>query len=747
MAGDEAYQSSDFLKATGLYRESFSRIPDGTATKQLKEGARERYAQAAVQAARVKNRSGDRAGAIQLLDEVLDESVFPTYQPALTYRAKLDDPITTNPSATIEHGRKVDEVRRMLYLAEGEYNLGNFDKALQGYQDVLSLDPYNKAARRGMERANAAISDYADAARDQTRAELLSQVSANWELNTPKDATGPLAVGQGGVILDPANSGPNLKQKLDNLIVPQVVFEDATIEDAIEYLQAKAREIDPEIIEERRGISFVLSLGSRNDSPEIAAILSKRFSLRLQNVPLREVVKYVADQTGTGFVVEPYAVVFRPLAGLTDELIVRRYSVPPTFLSQSSSASSGQTDVFSDAPDSASKLAPRLTAQEYLESTGVPFPQGATASYSSVTNELIVKSTAQGQDLVSSVVDAINSREPIAVVIETKFIRITQETLEELSFDTALDGLNASGNLLFGGGTVGNGVGSSFDSSPISSGLRSGDFATSGDPINSLLDSGIAGSDALSADSQAVAPGFLSILGQVDANTFGVLLRGFNQKKGTDVMVQPSVVTRSGEQATINSTRELIYPTEYEPPELPNSVGITDDGAGNTQASDVSSFPVTPAHPTAFETRPIGVQLEVQPTVSEDRSTVSLTLAPRVDEFLGFINYGTPILSGSGDATANFTTEVTSNEILMPIFDVMKLNTTVEVANGNTLLLGGLLSESVEMVEDKVPILGSIPLIGKLFTSESHRREKTAVMIFVTVRIVDPSGKEIQTRN
>jgi hypothetical protein len=52
-----------------------------------------------------------------------------------------------------------------------------------------------------------------------------------------------------------------------------------------------------------------------------------------------------------------------------------------------------------------------------------------------------------------------------------------------------------------------------------------------------------------------------------------MIMRGLAQKKGTDLMTAPSVTARSGQKATIEIIREFIYPTEYEPPELPNSVG------------------------------------------------------------------------------------------------------------------------------------------------------------------------------
>jgi hypothetical protein len=99
-----------------------------------------------------------------------------------------EDPVRTNPALTVEHAKQVEEVRRKLYEGGGNYDLGKFKEAKQAYEDVLRVDPYNKAARRGMERVNAAESDYYKAAYDSTRAELLAQVDAAWEEAVPADS-------------------------------------------------------------------------------------------------------------------------------------------------------------------------------------------------------------------------------------------------------------------------------------------------------------------------------------------------------------------------------------------------------------------------------------------------------------------------------------------------------------------------------------------------------------------------------
>jgi Flp pilus assembly secretin CpaC len=77
----------------------------------------------------------------------------------------------------------------------------------------------------------------------------------------------------------------------------------------------------------------------------------------------------------------------------------------------------------------------------------------------------------------------------------------------------------------------------------------------------------------------------------------------------------------------------------------------------------------------------------------------------------------------------------------LPVFRVRKIETSMTVADGNTVGMGGLIYDKLETYKDKVPVLGSIPLIGRLFRSEGERSVKRNLMIFVTATQVDVNGR------
>ena len=82
-----------------------------------------------------------------------------------------------------------------------------------------------------------------------------------------------------------------------------------------------------------------------------------------------------------------------------------------------------------------------------------------------------------------------------------------------------------------------------------------------------------------------------------------------------------------------------------------------------------------------------------------------------------------------------------------PLFKVRSINTKVAIYNGATVVMGGMITENRREVEDKIPFLGDIPLIGRLFRSTYEMSEKRNLLIFVTARMVDPAGRTVNNES
>jgi len=130
--------------------------------------------------------------------------------------------------------------------------------------------------------------------------------------------------------------------------------------------------------------------------------------------------------------------------------------------------------------------------------------------------------------------------------------------------------------------------------------------------------------------------------------------------------------------------------------------------------------------------------IDVLPTVSADGVTIQMTIIPTLTEFVGYdldtarIFVPTAILPNSSTPA--------SSVLPLPIFRVRQVTTSCSVWDGQTVVLGGLISDEVTKIKDKVPMLGDLPFVGKLFRSESSQTRKKNLIIFVTPTIIDPAG-------
>lgn len=800
--GDKLFTEGDYEGALAAYKAAIDALPNAPVTQEWLALARLKHADCSVVVARERAKIGKYEEARQLLDGAI--VAVPGHSGALVLLRQLADPDRWPPALTAQHVDNVDKVHKGLLLGNSSVELGNYDNAISQYQDVLRVDPYNGAARRGMETAERKRQEYFRSAYDHQRAKMLSMVDEAWEDKVPvqqQNISFEYGVGR--------SPGAYLTEKMNKIIFPSVSFSGTTIEEAIEFLRFKSRDLDtfsgPGDV---KGVNIILRQG---DAPSNASI-----TLDLKDVPMSEALRYVTELAQMKYKVEAHAVLVVPLSEDASQQYTRSYRVPPDFLTIGGGDAGGAAapaaapaDPFAAAPagGGATGIIARKNARQILEGAGITFPEGSSASFNPATSQLVVRNTQPNLDLVEAFVDSITKLAPKMVVITSKFVEVTQKNTEELGFDWLLGGVSTSSSVFLGGGTAGNGIPTTASNYPfiapytttgltvgttqvfpqipitgalagplppgsvnpatgqipfpygggsITSGLRSGSYALTNNSIDNLLTTGS------STGGATVAPGIFSAAGIFTDPQFQMVIRGLSQKKGVDLMSAPSVTTKSGTRATMEVTREFIYPTEFDPPQLPQGNGgnITLGGGGNQIA--------TPTTPTAFETRRTGVNLEAEPTVGADGNTIELTLSPEVVEFDGFINYGSPILSPSSQSVLPITLPttapgvgggtayvplaqperlITPNIINQPVFSVRKVTTGVSIWDGQTVALGGLIREDVQDVEDKIPVLGDLPFFGRLFKTESEQHYKRNLMIFVTAHLIDPSGQRIKPLN
>jgi general secretion pathway protein D len=813
--GQAAMKAKDYGAAHEEFRTAVMYLPDAVVSGKAHDEAVEGFCKSGVILAEARIAEGRYADAEAILSEILSDRYDPKCRTAQELYSHLRQPGYFNKTMSPGFIGKVEQVKQLLAEADGFYQSGRYDLAFKRYDQVLALDPYNTAARRGQEKINNTKYKYGEEAYNETRSRQLWQVEKGWEEPVRKYGQNVTPLAE-AFTRDTAGTA-RINNKLNTIIIPRIEFRDASIREAIDFLREQAAENDTSG-SGKRGVDIVLRtvpLGQVAPPPvpvvpaaspvsaataaspgpagtvagggaqpiTAAPVVARpvvagapvspseaRISITLNQIPLGEALRYIAAQAGLKVKVEPYAVSIIPISEQSNDLITKEYRVPPDFISTSlSGASMLQMGAYTKAPGTGPspgaaavpagtgkdtqestggrQLVNREGAKEFLEAQGVQFPPGASANFLPQSSRLIVRNTQDNLDLVDALVEQLNLSIPKQVEIESKFVEITQNNLKELGFDWLLGPFKVGNQGAFGsGGTSGNGTtvnpanypfvdpvtGQPIGQDPVTAGNRSGNIAISTNALDALL--------FPSLGTSAVAPGIFGLAGVFTNPQFQVVIRALNQKKGVDLLSAPKVTTKSGQRALIEIVREFRYPTTFTPPQVPSITG----GVGGT--GTVSIEVVTPTTPQTFETRNTGVTLEVEPVVGPDGQTIDLNLVPQVVEFEGFINYGSPIFGVNPNLISGTTVPqilLTQNVINQPVFSTRKVTTNVSVWDGQTVVLGGLMREDVQKTEDKTPIVGDIPLVGRLFRTNTEQHIKRNLVIFVTARLITPGGQPI----
>ena len=268
-----------------------------------------------------------------------------------------------------------------------------------------------------------------------------------------------------------------------------------------------------------------------------------------------------------------------------------------------------------------------------------------------------------------------------------------------------------------------------------------------------------------------------AFLGNADLS---MILHMLSQRSDTDLLSAPKVLTGPGKEATMKVVTEYIYPTEYD-------VQLTASGGGSSGSSSSgggSSEILAVVEPENFTMREVGVILQVTPELSQGGQLINLHLHPQVVSDPTWKNYGMRIPKSSnsqydtfGSVSAILTSlggilgtgideykDMVVNSAMtsidninnsdgalsyydapmeQPFFKTRSIETDITIANGATVVMGGLITEERKSMEDKIPYLGDLPWIGRFFRSRSEWSNKRNLLIFVTARLVDPMGRQI----
>jgi general secretion pathway protein D len=307
--------------------------------------------------------------------------------------------------------------------------------------------------------------------------------------------------------------------------------------------------------------------------------------------------------------------------------------------------------------------------------------QGRTANIAShrATNSLIISADPETQEALANIVQSLDVRRE-QVLVEAIIVEVSDSASRELGLQFLLSG-DGSEAVPF--------LSTSYANSAPN--LLAVTGAVAIDPDN-LEGEALRELRRAAVNSLIGANGVIAGVGGTtdDGSILGLILNALAEDRDSNVLSTPSVMTLENETASILVGQQI-----------PITTGET--------LSDANTNPFR-----TVRREDVGVKLEVRPQINEG-GAIRLAIRQEVSSVFG------PIISDSADLITNRRA----------------IETVVQVDAGQVLVLGGLIQDDIQRSDSGVPLLRSIPIIGRLFRSEGRSRQRTNLMVFLRPTIVD----------
>ena len=325
-----------------------------------------------------------------------------------------------------------------------------------------------------------------------------------------------------------------------------------------------------------------------------------------------------------------------------------------------------------------------LSAFEQIEREVIVVPEP-------VSNSLIVSATPRFFEEISQLVEELDERPPM-VMIQVLIAEVTLQNIDEFGVELGLqDSILFDRSAIIGAGDAATlAPGFLFNSATLGNSARPASLATRED---------VGGQAITSLDVGRTNPelGFGGLVLSASSESISVLIRALQMCQRLQVLSRPQVMTMDNQSALIHVGQDV--PT--------------------IQASEITQFGVI----NSILYRQVGLILTVTPRISPDRLVVMELSAEKSE--VGPITEGIPVAVTEGEVVRS------------PRINITTTRTVVSAMDGQTVVLGGLISTSDTDLKRRVPLLADIPVLGHLFQYKRQDKRRTELLIVMTPRIVD----------
>ena len=676
---------------------------------------------------------------------------------------------------TPEWREEREALNELLMRAKVQFINGDLTGATETYRTIETRFSENYEAKEMLRRIAIMRQEESYLGYLKTRQEMLEEIEREWE--RPKVFDRQIEEEQ-KVTGEPSK----LEEKLKIINVPGVQFFESPLPEVMTELQRQARSFDlTEPDPAKKGVNIIVLNQGDEPPPNV--------TITLNSMPLGQMIAFITEMVNWTYDVRSDAIVVSKTGGVmgTQRLLETEfYELTQGTINRmtggGAGAGGGGADPFAPAPgggagggadDQGAKI------KAFLEGAGIPFDETKGHKFVFDGFQMIVTHQRRSLDLIERILERLDADSSRQVEIETKFLEVQEGALDEISFDwqfkwgnprysvdpaTGNPVIDSTGRPIVSFDKTFTGNTRTLATAHSATGLSRDTIISIPDnpdaslnlpnPVPSLpgkIGIGEGVSPLINATSDSLSMGGSGgsmILGGSQAN---LLISALKRKQGTDLLSAPRITVMDGQPAQITIAQEFIYPTDYQPAPPPvvgggggnnNQGGAGLGGAIQIQAA-IPQFDTVAPDDEQPGFREVGVVLDVTPRI-EKYNSIALELNPKVTEFDGFIEYGgQQAMIGTSQVGAP-PMVIQPSGILMPIFSVRKVNTSVTIFDGATVIIGGLTREEVKTVNDKIPVLGNIPLLGRLFQSSAESYQKRNLLIFVSASIVSRGGSPVR---
>ncbi len=607
------------------------------------------------------------------------------------------------------------------------YQRGELDQALREFKKALELNPAHRRARRYMKKIEKRIR------KEAREKERKVRVKRKPEADKPS-AEGYLRNGMDHYRRGRLSKAIEEWEKILNLTVPgdpcyrraqylirtvrseqmrresEEIKRRSELEGETLLLEVDRAWLKPERVKREKEEVEIIS-GISEARRQLEARARAPVSPEFKNAHLRDVLRYLSEASGVDIILDE--TVFPSGEGLegpfprvtirlkdvplieTLDVILRtkglRYRLEENviWVSTPENLDRGElaTETFS--------LSGGVGDMEEILGSAIPFeggkvagPKGSKLNVDRRTGTIIITNTPSNLEMARKIIRSLDIV-PIQVEIEAKFIDLTDDGLKR--FQIRLDDVVADRKFRL-----------DFDSA---------------DDAAIDVDLALGSDDAFSSADEA-GTGLSLWYVRTHDTAYTLILEALERSRESKLLSAPRVTTLNNQEALIEIYETFPFPEGY-----------------TVETETIKNLKYSVIKPGDIVRQKVGILLKVTPSVGGDRKVINLNLIPEISEQVDWINY-----SSEFSAYPKFY-----NFVKTPVFERRTATATINIGDGETVILGGLKKGKRAKTVSKVPILGDIPLLGYLFKRDTGRdEERRNLLIFVTARILTPAGERLR---